>query len=756
MSPFSRPYFALLIVSALALWPLFFGRFYGIGDTRSVYIPIEHFFAEQQRHFNLPAWMPDTAWGFPVIASAQIGFFYPPLLLTRFLPIFIYLPLLLWLHIFFLGIGAYRLARTLNISQNGALITALSIALNAFLWQHLTHLNIIFALAWFPWQLLAAHYLARSHRPNFKQFAGLVFTLGLPFLAGQLQVPFLTALFSTIYYFVSLPKKPFPSRHLLIFLGATLLTITLTAVQTFPTLELTFLSSRGSTNEFSLERANQHSFPIYHLPTLLFPRFFGSDNTYWGKRIEIEYGFFFGVIPLCLSFIAIFNKSRRYRFWIISGFIAFLLSLGEFSPFRLVGLEPSLWYFSAPARWLFFTVFSGSILAGFGYDLLPNISPRYLRILKSTIVTILSCVILYNLVLWLLPENFASYVLTWLQSQNLTGARDSAYYLDKINSLLSSAKHTGLSLASPYTYITLIPLLAIPWLFQKHHSWLIPLTAIELILIASTANPSVTWSNILTPPASISALPQSVTSDHARIISISAPGDTGLWLTNPETRADTARREQYRQQLEPLTHSLFNLAGSQWPASLDLQSQAHTLENLLESRQDQLYIDSDKAAALNIGAALIANEAPHTVSEVLPQNIAPNIFLYSFSPQPRASLLTEDQTELALPYDNTNPNHQTYTLSSSTPATLIIRDTWYPGWQATLDDQPVNIDTYNNIFRSVSVPSGSHTVSFTYHPTWLYYGLAISLTTLGFLIFVLMYNNHIYTVPFILRRKTIG
>ncbi|HOV31929.1 MAG TPA: YfhO family protein [Candidatus Hydrogenedens sp.] len=50
---------------------------------------------------------------------------------------------------------------------------------------------------------------------------------------------------------------------------------------------------------------------------------------------------------------------------------------------------------------------------------------------------------------------------------------------------------------------------------------------------------------------------------------------------------------------------------------------------------------------------------------------------------------------------------------------LVLLDTFSEGWKATLDGEPVEIFRTNGIFRSVSVPDGSHQVIFTYTtPGW--------------------------------------
>ncbi|HEV2952576.1 MAG TPA: YfhO family protein, partial [Candidatus Dormibacteraeota bacterium] len=61
---------------------------------------------------------------------------------------------------------------------------------------------------------------------------------------------------------------------------------------------------------------------------------------------------------------------------------------------------------------------------------------------------------------------------------------------------------------------------------------------------------------------------------------------------------------------------------------------------------------------------------------------------------------------------------------------LILTDTYYPGWSATVDGRPVSISRYEGFFRSVSVPVGAKQVVFSYESKPLELGLAISVMSL--------------------------
>jgi hypothetical protein len=65
---------------------------------------------------------------------------------------------------------------------------------------------------------------------------------------------------------------------------------------------------------------------------------------------------------------------------------------------------------------------------------------------------------------------------------------------------------------------------------------------------------------------------------------------------------------------------------------------------------------------------------------------------------------------------------------------VVLNDTAFPGWQATIDGQPARILRANYLFRGVVVQAGSHVVGFSYRPASFTIGLLISLLSLTVLL----------------------
>jgi uncharacterized membrane protein YfhO len=75
--------------------------------------------------------------------------------------------------------------------------------------------------------------------------------------------------------------------------------------------------------------------------------------------------------------------------------------------------------------------------------------------------------------------------------------------------------------------------------------------------------------------------------------------------------------------------------------------------------------------------------------------------------------------------------------SSSADAWLVLSDTYYPGWTATVDGQSVMVLRGDVLFRTVAIPGGEHDVEFRFEPASVKIGLPISIGALVVLLGVL-------------------
>lgn len=61
---------------------------------------------------------------------------------------------------------------------------------------------------------------------------------------------------------------------------------------------------------------------------------------------------------------------------------------------------------------------------------------------------------------------------------------------------------------------------------------------------------------------------------------------------------------------------------------------------------------------------------------------------------------------------------------------LLLADSWYPGWVASVDGRDAAIQRADYIFRAVKIDTGEHTIVFEFRPTSVYVGAVVSVLSL--------------------------
>lgn len=75
-------------------------------------------------------------------------------------------------------------------------------------------------------------------------------------------------------------------------------------------------------------------------------------------------------------------------------------------------------------------------------------------------------------------------------------------------------------------------------------------------------------------------------------------------------------------------------------------------------------------------------------------------------------------------------NRVTVRAELARPGFLVLSDTYYPGWRASVNGRDVPIFRANTFLRAVPLPAGNHEVEFRYAPRTFYAGVGIALVTL--------------------------
>jgi hypothetical protein len=72
---------------------------------------------------------------------------------------------------------------------------------------------------------------------------------------------------------------------------------------------------------------------------------------------------------------------------------------------------------------------------------------------------------------------------------------------------------------------------------------------------------------------------------------------------------------------------------------------------------------------------------------------------------------------------------------------LVLTDTYFPGWQATIDGEAAPIERADYLFRAVAVPPGQHLVEWQYLPDGLVVGSMVSALALCVMVSFWLYGR---------------
>jgi hypothetical protein len=149
--------------------------------------------------------------------------------------------------------------------------------------------------------------------------------------------------------------------------------------------------------------------------------------------------------------------------------------------------------------------------------------------------------------------------------------------------------------------------------------------------------------------------------------------------------------------------------------------------------------------AFIVHQAEVLSEPDATLTRLRDPTFAPgsNVLLAEGQPLVGSGSGTVDITRYA-------PEEVTMEVSSNAPGYLVLTDTYYPGWEATVNGQPAPILRADLMFRAIQLPPGEHHVEFRYRPVSLRRGLGVSLLAvaawLGALVWCLI-TRHAQLIP---------
>ena len=677
----------------------------------------------QWKEGQVPLWNPYNFSGTPLLANFQSTALYPLNLIYAAVSDIDAWSVLVFLQPLLAALFTYFYSRAIKLSSLAGTLAALSFGFSGFMSVWLEYNTVGHVILWLPLLLLAIEHL------NTKQgvlwqciFAGSI-TMSL--LAGHPQVAAYTLLFVAVYAAFRLPAKLRPFTALLALLG-----VGMAAVQLVPGIELITHAAR-SPHEFTALFEKILIQPV-QLLALPFPNIFGNPatrtymltDTFFGKVTSI------GLLPLFFLLSTLRTKNTLARFYLIAAGSVLLLITANPLTYVVYQIPIPLITSSSPTLMSFLFAFSLSIAAAFGMDywIRDRHSVRKLIIRAAQLLGIIAAVYLWQknpvalraliysggvsaaiLGIWYVAIRYPKWMQFAMAAVLLVHAADLFMFFTRFNPFVpkelvyphhpivnelrdkGAARYWGYGTAAlPSNFATQLSLYS-----PEGYDPLYP-----------------KWYGELVHGSKDGRIPESFDTTTRSDATI-APGFGEEGFANP-----------FRKRVLDALSVQFILDRPE-NGSTQQTFPPHTYQNIY-SAQDWNILENTTAAAKAFLTTDIQTYETRSDFET-------KFFDPAFDPS--AQVLLPALPQLTYPLDqNGTATVTSYTeneiaivTNSNSPAVLVVTDTYYPGWKATIDGNDTQILRANWTLRAAAVPQGEHTVIMRYEPVSFTVGKIISI-----------------------------
>ena len=725
--------------------------FWGLPSLQ--FYPWRWFAFEELRNGRIPYWNPYNGGGTPLMANYQSAIFYPPNWLQLVLPGAYAMGFIAMGHVFWAGYGMWKFTGTLELSQLGRGMSMLCFALGSYTIGRFGSFPTAQSVAWIPW-LLWATYVVLEKR-SYSSVGILALICGLQLLAGHAQSTWygliVVGLFALWYELSQLRTVRWLDRlEGLVLAGVgMLLGLALAGWQLYLTGQFLLESQRSGGVDY--DTLTNLSYAPARILTFLMPNFYGSpvDGSYLtpGRGVFFEDAAYLGVVPLISATFAVYGWLKWRTFmthhrvfrsvplWLFICVAGVFLALGRYGPIYSFLYEhiPTFDSFREPVRWLLWPTLGLSILAGIGVHHWSQ-SQRAL--------------------FWTRLGGAAGFGVAAMSAIGILTLDDSAENAETIRVLATGLVAFGCWVVSAAILTLRQPSTGPSRSMAIWQTTVLIVVAADLVWAGAGLNPTV---------------PDDF---YNRDFSISGPQGRLYWYEDFEEDVkfeEVFDLSDYRRA----TNRWTNVRTSLLP-NLNMLDRIGVFNNFdpLQPSVHRQYVELIEAAgedgdALLRGAGISQvvgevqpvgwNESSDELSAVAP-DVVPSFWMVT------DALLVEDETAAsdaitATAWEPTETvvliadelpliasedmfttadvrlvqnqaTRQRYRIDADGAGYLVIAITHYPGWEARIDGEIVDIYQANLAFMAVAIPEGAAEVTLSYQPQGAEVAVIISLLAL--------------------------
>jgi hypothetical protein len=699
---------------------------------------------------QLAFWSGDWAAGWPVIADVASMPIYPMRLIMHSLGA----PFNAFVVAAYLTgfLGTYLFLERRH-DPGPACLGAVSFTLSGWMLTHLGHTSMIHSASWLPWILFGLELTISSKRnENATGLFVIALAMGMSCLAGHLQIVLYSIILAVAYgCFVSF--RTVKLKTLAASLVAIGCGIGFASPMLFPALELSSYSFR---EDLGRQAIFEYSFPALELPSLILPFVYGATPYGWFGQAYVrpEYSgetlTFIPAIVLTLALLSVFTKNQRRThtiFWSCVLLVSVCFAMGN--TIRPLGWvtehTPILNKFRAHSRHLLEASLALSVLAASGAQALLY-KANYAAIIKTILALFLISTLAVVMAIVFIPFLGIPSSGTFLVASSLPIVLAIIFILGAMVTVLCLA-HLDCKATLKLSVILFLFILQTTFLGYQL-PWFV--YAPKDKVTSTEPDWSRDFHTLIGRDYRVLGMDgwqsQIFEPDKSREFSLRTLGWYGPLLNRPiaELSGVTTGGWTRRETLQPFNRVLDILSVRY--VGVNNKESATLKENPSRWRFVKIYGDE------SVFENLRALPRVRVVCELYPIQDATSLLaaIYDENRTPvsldESALVLGDKGTLLVANTKCqgsakieSESHDSLRVSAHTlsDAYLVISDSWYPGWKATVNGAPSEILRVNHALRAVKLRHGNNSVELHFVPSKLLLGLIVALLSSFALIFLI-------------------